>query len=378
MLYEFEYFNDSLNTFNESFKGIENFVSLNEISEEKFIYSIPLFSESNSNLQENHPNVVSTFLPEFFPILNILDILNLSKNEELKTIIESVFNQNKEIINENKEYSIENTNEYNYMRFLGKKKVKKNDDIIERECLQKNLNKKNNRGRKIDNTEYSNKKETHDKYKADNIIKKLKAKFFKYGIKFLNKIIGLNKNDGLVNLSYDNYINNLKRDDNLDYLNMKLLKLYSQDISSKNIKKNTKNMSINNGDDQIKNKDLDYNKQILEKQKKKDDVTLNFVLNMTFRDFIDLFTGKKKVEDLVIDDEGIDCSKIQRFIEGKEEMLMEIKIDINNILDKIYFQKYIFYMYNYERWFYIKHPRKTKGNLILKETNSSTNFFSIL
>ena len=369
-----DYFNDYFNNLDEStvLNRMKDNFSLNEDSEENLNYSINPILELNLN-QENHPNFVSAFLPEFFTLLKILDILNLSKNEELKNRIKSVFTQNKELINENKDYCIENTKDYNYMKLLGKKKVRI-DDIIESKYLyEQNLNKKNNRGRKIDNTEYNNEKERHDKYKADNIIKKLKSKFFKYGIKFLNKIIGLNKDDGLVNLNYEKYINNLKRDVNLKYLNMKLFELYSQDISLKKKKKNTNNIIINN--DNIKNKD--YNKQILEKQINKD-ATLDFVLNMTFRNFIDLFTGKKKVEDLVIDDEGIDCSKIQRFIEGKEEMLMEIKIDINNILDKIYFQKYIFYMYNYERWFYIKHPRKTKGNLILKETNSSTNFFSIL
>ena len=155
----------------------------------------------------------------------------------------------------------------------------------------------------------------------------------------------------------EEYINKLKRDDNLEYLNMKLWKLYSNKISPKNIKKDTNNMIINEGDEYI-----DYNKKILENQINKD-ATLDFALNMTFRNFIDLFTGKKKVEDLVVGNKRIVCSQIQSSIEGKDEMLMEIKIDINNKLDKIYFQKYIFYMYNYERWFYIKNPKKAKGNV---------------
>ena len=379
MFEESEYFNDSLNTLNENFNGMAFFLPLNENSEETFNYPIPQFSESNSNLQENQSNSDSTFLPVFFPLLNILDILNLSKNEELKNRIKSVFTQNKEYINENEEYCIENTNEYNYMRFLGKKK-ERIGDIIERDCLNnKNWNQKNKRGRKMENSE-NNEMERHDRYKADNIIKKLKAKFFKYGIKFLNKILGLNKDDGLINLNYYKYINKLKRNDNLEYLNMKLCELYSKEISPKNIKKDTNNMIINNEDDKIKIKDTDYNKIILEKQINKQinkNATLDFALNMTFRNFIDLFTGKKKVVDLVIDNK-IKCSKIQSFIEGKEEMLMEEEIDINNKLDKIYFQKYIFYMYNYERWFYIKNPKKPKGNPTLKEQNSSTNFFSIL
>ena len=357
----YENFNDDiLNTLDENtvFNGMENYLSLDENNEENLNISTAQFSELNLDLQEKPKilNFVTAYSPEFFPLLNILEILNLSKNEELKNRIEFVFTQNKELMNENKDYSIENTKEYNYMRFLGKKKVEVGD-IIERKCVYENLNQKNNRGRKMENRE-NNEKERHNKYKADNIIKKLKAKFFKYGIKFLNKILGLNKDDGLINLNYYEYINKLKRNDNLEYLNMKLCELYSKKISPKNIKKDTNNMIINNEDDEY----IDYNKKILEKQINKD-ATLDFALNMTFRNFIDLFTGKKKVEDLVIDNKRIDCSKIQSFIEGKEEMLMEIKIDINNKLDKIYFQKYIFYMYNYERWFYIKNPKKAKGNV---------------
>jgi hypothetical protein len=236
-----DYFNDYFNNLDEStvLNRMKDNFSLNEDSEENLNYSINPILELNLN-QENHPNFVSAFIPEFFTLLKILDILNLSKNEELKNRIKSVFTQNKELINENKDYCIENTKDYNYMKLLGKKKVRI-DDIIESKYLyEQNLNKKSNRGRKIDNTEYNNEKERHDKYKADNIIKKLKSKFFKYGIKFLNKIIGLNKDDGLVNLNYEKYINNLKRDVNLKYLNMKLFELYSQDISPKNIKKKHK------------------------------------------------------------------------------------------------------------------------------------------
>ena len=195
----YENFNDDiLNTLDENtvFNGMENYLSLDENNEENLNISTAQFSELNLDLQEKPKilNFVTAYSPEFFPLLNILEILNLSKNEELKNRIEFVFTQNKELMNENKDYSIENTKEYNYMRFLGKKKVEVGD-IIERKCVYENLNQKNNRGRKMENRE-NNEKERHNKYKADNIIKKLKAKFFKYGIKFLNKILGLNKDDG--------------------------------------------------------------------------------------------------------------------------------------------------------------------------------------
>ena len=122
--------NDSLNTLNESIIYYEklDYPSLIEDSEENFNYSINPILELNLN-QENHPNFVSAFIPEFFTLLKILDILNLSKNEELKDRIKSVFTQKKEFINENKDYCIENTKDYNYMKLLGKKKVRIDDMI---------------------------------------------------------------------------------------------------------------------------------------------------------------------------------------------------------------------------------------------------------
>ena len=309
--------------------------------------------------------------PIFFPLEKILEVLNLSKNEEFKNKIKSVFNRNKDLSNENiKNYCIEETNEYNYMKLLKRKKGR--SDCIEANYLENyNINKDKKRGREKTRL-FNNRRKIHNKYTADNIIKSLKSKYYKNGIKFLNGIIGLDKNEELLNLNYSKYVNNLKRDINLEYLKMPLWKFYSMDISDKYIINSKKNIYNGFHNNFIEN---NHNKKILEKIKENNkDTTLNFALDMTFSNFIDLFTGKIEVRDLIKDEKEIDCSKIEKFINGKEEIIMKN----DNQGDTIYFQKYIFYMYNYERWFYIKTPRKKKGKKELKESKLSTNNISTI
>ena len=76
------------------------------------------------------------------------------------------------------------------------------------------------RKRKNDETQRN-----HDKYKTDNIIKKIKSKFFEYLVTFINKILeqynaGRKKKDFIIikNLYYKKYISDITIKDNLKYL----------------------------------------------------------------------------------------------------------------------------------------------------------------
>jgi len=75
----------------------------------------------------------------------------------------------------------------------------------------------------------------HNRYHADNIIKKIKAKLFDYCLKFINKMI--NKNDEgsikLLKIDYKKYIDQLERKKNLDLFKLPLKDLFSLDISGK-------------------------------------------------------------------------------------------------------------------------------------------------
>ena len=65
-------------------------------------------------------------------------------------------------------------------------------------------------------------RDVHTKFKSDNIIRKIKAIFLKYGIIFLNNLLDLDGKERLFKLDYYLYINDLKRDRDLGFLNMSL------------------------------------------------------------------------------------------------------------------------------------------------------------
>ena len=128
---------------------------------------------------------------------------------------------------------------------------------------------------------------THDKMSSDNIYKKIKAKLInEYIYNFLNDILNLqrlNISNKLVKLNYKNYINKFQKKTELNYLNMTIKDLFSLDITTKHKK--------------LKLSDT-HNKSILDKINKTD--TMNFVLNLKYSDFVDLFTHKKTIEEIII------------------------------------------------------------------------------
>ena len=180
---------------------------------------------------------------------------------------------------------------------------------------------------------------------SDNIIKKLKAKLFEYALNFLNNILNKGKEENvnkLLKLDYK-YINRLNREQDLKFLNMNLKNLFSKEVSAKY-------STI------LKDANKKYIKFIL--SKKKDDDTILFVFNkMTLRDWLDIFTHKKNVKELITEydylDKKIDIDRIEKSIYGIDELLYKI-MDKN---DEDYLTPFIFLLYNFERWFYIKRSR---------------------
>ena len=216
-----------------------------------------------------------------------------------------------------------------------------------------NKNKKKKRGRKKENENkvYN----IHDKMCSDNIIKKVKSAIFNYILFFLNNILSSADetcslyNIKLSRLNYK-YVDELKKEKELEILNMTLKEIFSKDISPK-----------------IKKFNSNFNKQIIENilnnKNKKVDNTVLFVFNMTLRNWLDIFTLKKSVID-IIDEykdknyKDIDSEKIEKSMVGVDKLLNEIK-EKN---DEDYLPRFIFCLYNYERWFYLKKNRKNKKN----------------
>jgi hypothetical protein len=214
---------------------------------------------------------------------------------------------------------------------IGKKRKRRTAYEIERDKskMEKNKDKEPpKRGRKPKNDSNNNdSEEGHSKLRPDNIMKKIKGKLFKYNINFINSLLTeKSKKYSLRILDYK-FINQLKKEVDLEYLNLPLKELFSKKISEKynSVEKEINEINI---------------KKILELEK--DNVEINNVLNMTFREWIDVFTMKKK-----------SVSNIQ--IDGIDKFLEEI---LEKNKEPRYFSLFVFCLYNYENWFSSKKGRK--------------------
>jgi hypothetical protein len=143
------------------------------------------------------------------------------------------------------------------------------------------------------------------------------------------------------------YIDQLKREEDLKFLNMKLKDIISLDISEKfkYIKRDGNKLLI----DKIINKEEeveDYN-------------TIIFYFNMTFREFLDIFTMKKNIKsNYNFYEINVDFDKIAQCIGDVSDLLNE-KLDSN---DEDYFGTFVFHLYNYEQYFTIKRKRNSNSN----------------
>ena len=253
--------------------------------------------------------------------------LNIAFNEEK---IKKILSQNgvkKEIIDKINGNYITKKEKESVSLFEIKQKQKRNKNTNDSNDSEEKTNFDIGRKKKTDNT-----KRKHDKNVPDNIIKKCKRIFFKYIIIFINSIIKTYKtnhqeNYEFKNLSYENYVNNLKKDKEIILLNMPLKDLVSLDVSNKYAS------------------NASFNKEKMEKilEEEKDNTIINSILNMTFGEWIDVFTFK---------------NEINYYLEFNE--LQDVLIDLYNKEDKEYFSRFIFYLFNYKNWFQNKKPRKPK------------------
>ena len=280
------------------------------------------FFKLNTNKEESKENKE----PIYYSINAIINILSDDKFIKIRNKILS--NKNFNFIPNEIEFSKE------------KKKYFGNDDknlyiLIENKKEDNKLKLK--RGRK---TNKINNIKEHSKMCPDNIIKKIKAKLFQYVIDSINNLLNKKENI-LLKLDY-RFINRLNREQDLKYLKMTLKDLLSKDISPKYFPISGK----------------DYNKNKIEyilKYEAND--TIKFIFSITLADWLDIFTLKKTVRQIVEKydcfEENIDYAKIKKSFIGIEQLLN--KISDNN--SEEYFTLFVFYIYNYERWFYIKHGR---------------------
>ena len=292
--------------------------------------------------------------PPFYSIDKILqNIDETSLDKEIKTKLK----EKKKILEKSQNYACMSLTKKKRKREKEEEDVKEKDNIPK---MSKDfyiyVQNENKRGRK---TEKNNKNYIHDKYKSDNIIKKIKDKLFKSVLKFVNTKLDLKEENELLKLDYDEYINKLKRKRDLDLLKMPLKDFLALKISKKY------------------NKDPYYNKKIIDKilnnieninvYDNKINKTVNFVFDITFEDYIDICTSKKSLDDLINDygdygytKDNIDYEKIKSNL----NVINEISSEVMKKNDVTYLSFFLFYLYNYKRWFYLKRGRKNSSNYI--------------
>ena len=169
----------------------------------------------------------------------------------------------------------------------------------------------------------TNKKGSHTKNDVDNVIKKIKRVFFDKSPEYVAKVVNYAKSDKkqkfiLGKLSYE-YIDKLKKENELALFQMKLKDLLSLNISSK--------CSLS--------KDKEFNKKNINRilEEEKDNKVIIDLLNMNFGDWIDVFTLKTSIEN-VPEFDGLE--EALNTIYKKNDKDSEKK-------DEKYFSRFIFY-----------------------------------
>ena len=278
--------------------------------------------------------------------INNNNLINPKKNNpyyySYDTIKQKLMEINSNFLNvfQKNEKVIEAENEMQLIRIKNIKwfeiKEEKNNEKINKNRL--------GRKRKSDKTPRN-----HNKYKSDNIMKKIKAKFYDYIVKFVNKILkkyneGREGKDKVIKeLNFNKYINKLTIRDDRKSLNLSLKDLLSQEISPKfkdDINSNIVNI-----------------KKILEQEK--DNEIINYVFNLKFIDWINIFTQKRDIQSYG-NISKIASDEIEKSMPKIDDLIKEI-FEKNTEYDEIsngYISCIIFYLFNYENWFIIRNPRK--------------------
>ena len=104
----------------------------------------------------------------------------------------------------------------------------------------------------------------------------------------------------------------------------------------------------------------DYNKRRIEQilKERRDNNILMYIFNMTYREWIDIFTMKKSIKTNKNISEEI-CQAIEKNMPKIANLFINILIKEN---DSDFLSIFIFYLYNYEKWFYFKRNRRGKSD----------------
>jgi hypothetical protein len=319
-----------------------------------FSKSFPLYNSTIINSEYNEEGLFNTYNENELnnslllegegegPTNYQTDFLNFEKKKQLPKVTVCTFESIKKIF------------EKNYIDF---EQILNNliyDEVIEEvenKYLGKKIKRSYNSTTNIERQKYRKGRKknddisqrSHNKNSSDNIIKKIKSKCFENILQFINNILNqINNNIDekkkiLKDIDYK-YINKLKKEFDLNLLNTSIKDLLSFEVSGKF------------------HCDVEFNKKLIKElmETKYDNKFLMFVLNMTFREWLDLFTLKKDIKEFnkTFSEELFkNMTNVKNMIEGV----------YNKNNDRNYISSFIFYLYNYENWFSMRTFKKKRN-----------------
>ena len=328
-------FNGFIDYQNENFQNLIPLFQINNIIEKEFDF---YGEEENDNVgfsqrktHETSPNYFidnkilikknGIELPKLYYFYDIKNIYENRSSDLVKKIKNNLFIEKEEKKMETIEKKEKNKQEEQTNDFV-------NDNLFIL-IPNDNIKEGKKRGRKPENKEYN--VGSHNKMSPDNIIKKIKAQIFIYPLYFLNNISNKanpEKKNKIDKLDYQ-FVNRMKKDLELKFLDTPLKDLFSMNISPKYIKKSKFN--------------IDSNKEIIKNILNNEaDDTIMFSFNMTLRDWFDLFTFKKNVNEIINSYDlrnykSIDSQRIEKCMVYVDELLNEMA---SNNDDEVYFSNY--------------------------------------
>ena len=207
-------------------------------------------------------------------------------------------------------------------------------------------------------------KRKHDKNSADNIIKKLKLKFFEYSLRFLNNILNAYLDKTKI-IEYTRFLRkNIKIEDEtqnlIKFLDYKFVDKIKKETDLQLLKSPLKDIFSNDISPKYSTLSRDSNKKMIERilEEQKDNLNIMFAFNLTFEEWIEIFTFKKELKSFIILDKDKMKDLNDKFIK-LDKLILEIydKNYTNN-----YLSYFISYAFNYKRWFIMKRGRNRVSN----------------
>ena len=191
------------------------------------------------------------------------------------------------------------------------------------------------------------------------IIKKIKFKFFEFFLKFVNNVINetldkeklieynkilrpfkknKKKSENFLKIIDYKYVDKLNKKKDLSLLDMPFKELFSKNISPIYLKLRP-----------------DSNKVIIEKllNEENENSNIAFVLNIKFKDWMEVFTYKKEfnsLNNLMIEN----MDNLAHYFEYADKLIFDI---YKKNKDDNYLLYFLIYLFNYERWFRLKKGR---------------------